>query len=175
MSTCTSKINVVRLIHEERRLAVVEISSVCMRLGLMLLGFRYLVFTGYMGLSIIWLFTRFPERALIFPKGFYTLLSKDFEKGSLLGFKMRYWFQRWWLGFLFEYFQLGARWDVRGAAKAEEYCIFSCSVWYYWFYSSWRGKHVSTTFFLQFSSGRYIWEWRKSFGVSFSPRCKPVI
>ena len=47
------KIDVVRLIHEERRLAVVEISSVCMRIGLMLLGFRYLVFTGYMGLSII--------------------------------------------------------------------------------------------------------------------------
>ena len=70
MSTCTSKTNVVRLIHEERRLAVVEISSVCMRLGLMLLGFRYLVFTGYMGLSIIWLFTRFPERALISRKGF---------------------------------------------------------------------------------------------------------
>ena len=53
MSACTSKIDVVKLIHEERAFGHREISSVCLRIGLMLLGFRYLVFTGYMGLSII--------------------------------------------------------------------------------------------------------------------------
>ena len=69
MSACTSKIDVVKLIHEEGAFGHREISSVCLRIGLMLLGFRYLVFTGYMGLSIIWLWSG-PR------KGFYTHLTK---------------------------------------------------------------------------------------------------
>ena len=61
MSACTSKIDVVKLIHEERAFGHREISSVCLRIGLMLLGFRYLVFTGYMGLSIIRLWSDPPQ------------------------------------------------------------------------------------------------------------------